>query len=242
VPLVIICVRVIGIPFTVRSIWTMLISAFFLVIIFPRFPPFQGNPLLAAMFTGVLMGAGLAVIYMRGSSTGGADFITMSIKKKHPHFSMGQLNLALDAVVILAGGLVFCAVDAVLYGIVATFAATLMMDRLLYGAGSSKMAIIITSHGAAIAQAISDVVGRGATQMKATGTYTGEHRDMLLCVCAKNEIYKVRRAARAIDPDSLIMISEVSEVLGEGFTPHPLPGHEDPAHEARKDKERKTKP
>lgn len=228
IPIVLACLRILGIPFMLRSVWTIILSTLLLDFVFPLLPVYQGNALLAAGFTGVLLGAGLAIIYMRGASTGGTDFITMSIKKKRPQFSVGQIVLASDMLVILGGGLAFGNVDAVLYGIVSSFAATLTMDNLLYGAGSSKMATIITTRGQQIADAISNEVDRGSTLVKATGAYTGQQRDMLLCFCSKSEIYKVRTCARAIDPGSMIVISEASEVIGEGFHPPKIPGNEDP--------------
>ena len=179
-PLILLCGRIIGLTFLVKSIWTMLLSTLFLDVIFPLLPTYSGNPLLAAMFTGVLVGAGLAIIYMRGSSTGGTDFLTMAIKKKKPHFSVGQISLVLDGVVILIGGLVYQNVDAVLYGIISSFAATITMDNVLY------------------------------------------------CACSKSELYKVRTAAHSQDPDCLIMITEASELFGEGFEPPLLPGNETP--------------
>lgn len=233
IPLILLSAKIIGFRFIGKSIVAMLISSFFLDFIFPLFPRYSGDPFLAAMFTGLFIGAGLAIVYMRGSSTGGSDFIIMVIKKVRPHFSIGQISLAFDGIVILLGGLVFKNIDAVLYGVVASFATTLMMDYVLYGAGSGKMAIIITNYGQEIAKAISNEVDRGSTLVKAIGTYTGAQRDMLLCACSKSEIYKVRTAAHAIDPGCMIMISEASEVFGEGFVPPPIPGNEVPEDSAQ---------
>lgn len=228
IPIVLVCLRVIGTRFLVKSLWTILINTIFLDYIFPLVPVYTGNRLLASMFTGVLMGAGLALIYMRGSSTGGADFLIMTVKKLRPSFSVGQISLAIDALIIVAGGFAFKDVDSVLYGIVSAFALTFTMDNVLYGAGSSKLAIIITNQGQRIAEAISNETGRGSTLVRAVGTYTGKEREMLYCACGKNEIYKVRTAARAVDPDALVMITEANEVVGEGFVPPNIPGNEDP--------------
>ncbi len=117
-PLIAVCIKVVGGAFVARSVYTMLINIVFMDVIFPLFPSYYGNPLLAAMFTGICMGAGLAIIYMRGASSGGVDFITMSIKKIRPHFSVGQIAIAMDAVVILSGGAAFRNIDAVLCGLV----------------------------------------------------------------------------------------------------------------------------
>lgn len=240
VPLILLSFKVVGRTFMVKSIWTMLINSFFLDVVFPRLPAYTGSPLLAAMFTGVFLGGGLALVYMRGSSTGGTDFITMVIKKMRPHVSIGRIVLVTDIIIILAGGLAFGNVDAVLYGIITSFATTMVIDNLLYGAGSSKLAIIVTNFGKQTAKAISDEVGRGATLLKAQGAYTGKDRDLLLCACSKSEIYKVRMAARLIDPDSIVMIAEASEVFGEGFVPPMLPGNEDP-HQGKNNAQNNSK-
>lgn len=228
VPIILLCLRVVGRAFMLKSIVAMLINTFFLDVVFPHLPVYQGNPLLASMFAGVLLGVGLAIIYMRGASTGGADFIIMTVKKLRPHFTVGRISLSIDAVIILLGGIVFQNVDAVLYGIICSFGCTLMMDNVLYGAGSSKLAVIITNHGQAIAGAISNEVGRGSTLVQGTGTYTGKGREMLYCACSKSEIYRVRTTALTIDPAAMIMIAEVSEVFGEGFVPPAIPGNEMP--------------
>ncbi len=237
IPLVIVCYAFIGHRFLLKSLWTMIIFTFFTDVVFPMFPTYSGNSLLAAIFFGLSMGAGLTLIYMRGSSTGGTDFITMTIKKLRPHFSMGQVVLAVDLVVILAGGIAFRNVDSVLYGVVASFTCTITIDRLLYGVGSSKLAIIITNHGREIADAISAEIYRGATLVPAVGSYTGQQRDMLLCVCSKSQIYRVRAIAKAIDQNSMIIITDASEVIGEGFRPTPIPGNEIPTIRTGKDKQ-----
>ena len=64
--------------------------------------------------------------------------------------------------------------------------------------------------------------GRGATLIKAIGTYSGIERHLILCACGKAEIFKVRNAAHAVDPNAFVMITEASEVFGEGFTPPEL--------------------
>lgn len=219
VPVILLSYRVVGQSFLSKSFRTMLISTFFLDVVFPLTPMYRGNDLLAAVFSGVTMGAGLAVIYMRGSSTGGTDFLIVSVKKLKPHISMGQITLMTDLTVILIGGLVFRNIDAVLYGAVCTYAESLIIDKIMYGAGGGKLAIIITQDGLRLAKSISDKTGRGATLVKAIGTYSGMERHLLLCVCGKSEIFKVRTLVHENDPNAFIMITEASEVFGEGFTP-----------------------
>lgn len=219
IPIILISFKVLGKTFLIKSLRTMLISTIFLDFVFPMFPIYKGDSFLAALFTGVFVGAGLALIYMRGSSTGGADFLIISIRKILPHFSLGQITLVIDTVIIVLGGLVFRNIDAVLYGAVSTFATSYVIDMVMYGAGSGKLAIIITTAGNEIAQRISAETDRGCTIVPAIGAYSGEGREMLLCACSKPEIIKVRNAAHTIDSDAFVMITEASEVFGEGFMP-----------------------
>ena len=135
---------------------------------------------------------------------------------------MGQVTLMTDLVVIVLGGFVFGNIDAVLYGVISTYAASVIIDKIIYGAGSGKLAIIITTDGYATAKKIDEETGRGATLIKAIGTYSGIERHLILCACGKAEIFKVRNAAHAVDPNAFVMITEASEVFGEGFTPPEL--------------------
>src|SRR5699024_7527517 len=107
--------------FLLKSLRTILIGTLFVDVLFAHVPAYTGDPLLAALFMGVFLGSGLALVYMRGSSTGGADFLVMAAKKKFPFLSMGQLALALNGLIILGSGLAYRSLDAVLYGAVATF-------------------------------------------------------------------------------------------------------------------------
>ena len=141
IPIILLSCRVVGRKFLFKSFRTMMISTFFLDLVFPHTPAYTGSPLLAAVFSGVFMGAGLALVYMRGSSTGGTDFLIFTVKKLRPHFSMGQVTLLIDLSVILLGGIFFRNIDALLYGAICTYAQSLVIDKVMYGAGSGKLAI-----------------------------------------------------------------------------------------------------
>jgi uncharacterized membrane-anchored protein YitT (DUF2179 family) len=217
VPIILFTMPILGVRFFGRSIRTMLFCTFFLDVVMPCFPAYAGSRLLAAMFTGLCSGAGLGLIYMRGSSTGGVDFIIAAVKKKKPHLSFGQIMGLMDGAVVMAGGLTFSDIDAVLYGLIVVFASTYVMDRIIYGAGSGKMVIAVTDHGMRAAQNISDMVDRGSTLTPATGAYTGLAHEMLYCACSNREVVLVRRAIVKADPRAMIMVCEATEVFGEGF-------------------------
>lgn len=217
VPLVLISYKVVGKKFLLKTAVTMLISTFFLDLVFPFFPLYRGLRLLAAVYSGVLLGGGMVLFYLRGSSSGGIDFLTMAIKKKHPSFSIGKITLMIDLAVILLGWPVFGDVDAVLHGLISTFTSVVVIDKVLYGIGAGTLAIIITSDGEKTAKAIRENADRGVTLLEATGGYTGQQKSVLLCACSKSEAYMVQEAVRKTDETAFLMFTETSEVFGEGF-------------------------
>ena len=204
IPLVIISYKTVGKRFLMKTARTMIISTIFVDLVFPMFPYYTGQRLLAAIYSGALLGLGMVLFYMRGSSSGGADFLTMTIKKKRPHMSLGRLTLLIDLIIILIGWPVFGDVDSVLYGLIAVFVCSMVIDKILYGIGAGSLAIIVTSK-------------RGVTSLEGMGTYTKSKRNVLLCACSKSEAYLVKNAVYQVDDSAFVMFTETSEVLGEGF-------------------------
>ena len=136
IPLVAISYKAVGRTLLIKSAKTMVISSLFLDVIFPYIPMYTGSRLMAAICSGVFLGAGMALFYIRGSSSGGIDFLALTIKKKKPHMTMGVITLLIDLVVILLGWPVFGDIDAVLYGVAATGVSTIVIDKILYGTGA----------------------------------------------------------------------------------------------------------
>jgi uncharacterized membrane-anchored protein YitT (DUF2179 family) len=166
------------------------------------------------------MGAGIALFYLRGSSSGGTDFLIMSIKMLKPHLSIGTVTMVIDLFIILLGWPVFGNVDAVLYGLASTFVMSVVIDKIMYGMGAGTLAIIITTQGEMVAKKIGEIIGRGSTIIPAKGSYTQTKRQVLLCACSGSQAYTVRRAVYEMDESAFVMLTETSEVFGEGFSRH----------------------
>ena len=217
IPLVIISYRAVGKRLLVKSAVTMVISSLFLDLVFPLFPMYSGDRLIASVCSGAFLGAGMALFYIRGSSSGGIDFLAFAVKKKKPHMTIGVITMLIDLAVILLGWPVFGDVDAVLYGVLATFVSTVVIDKILYGVGAGTLAVIITGNGKAVAERIGERAARGVTSLRAVGAYTGKDREVLLCACSKAEAYLVKEAVQEADEKAFFMFTEISEVYGEGF-------------------------
>ena len=165
----------------------------------------------------MFIGVGLALLYMRGASSGGTDFLTLTIKVLYPHFSIGFVTLVFDLLVILLGWPVFGSIDSVLYGLASTALTSLVIDKIMYGIGAGKLVVIVTNQGHAIAKRIAEISKRGSTLLNGIGTYTGTSRHVLLCACTRTEIYTICSAAKEIDQGVFVMVTETSEVFGRGF-------------------------
>lgn len=218
VPVSIFCYKFLGRGFFFRSVKSMVISSLLMDYVAPLFPVYDGERLLAAVCMGVLCGLGYALIFMRDSSTGGQDFITVSIRKIRPHLTLGVLTMIFDSTTILLGTLiVFHEIDGLLYGIIVTFLISTVMDHFMYGIYKGKLTFVVTEHGKAVVDAIDKISGRGATIVKGVGGYSLKEKDIVLCACNNKEMYQIKRRVHEIDPDAFTMIVESNEVVGEGF-------------------------
>jgi len=217
IPLILLSYRMVGKVFLSKSILTIAICNSMIDILTPYIPMYNGSAFLAAVFFGVFLGIGQALFYSRGSSSGGTDFMTMSIKTAKPHLSVGVVAMIMDIVIILLGGFIYGSVDSVLYGLIASMVTTVVVDRILYGIGTGKLVIIITDYGQNVVDRLAEVTARGSTMCKGVGTYTGKEREILYCACSSAEAYTIRRTAYSADPNAFVIITDTNEVYGEGF-------------------------
>ena len=218
VPVAIFCYKFLGRTFFLKSVKSMVISSFLMDYVSPLLPVYEGDRLLAALCMGVLTGVGYALIFMRGSSTGGQDFISVAIRKVKPHMTLGVITFVLDMMTIVLGSvIVFKDVDGFIYGLIVTYLMATVMDRIMYGIDEGKMTLIVTDKGKEVSGKIDEYLDRGSTIIKGTGSYTGQEKDIVMCASNNKEMYTIKRLARQVDPKSFTIIMESNEVVGEGF-------------------------
>lgn len=221
IPVAIVCFRILGKDFFLRSVRTIIITSVIMDVVAPMFPVYTGDRMLAAICTGIFSGLGYALIYMRNTSTGGSDFIMLSIKALNPHLSLGKISFALEAIVVLLGTLLVSKdIDSLIYGMIISFILSAVVDKVMYGIDSGKMSMIVTDFPVEVAARIDEEIGRGSTFLKAEGSYSHIQRDVVLCACNNKEMYGIRKVVKEIDPKAFIIIVESNEVLGEGFKAH----------------------
>jgi uncharacterized membrane-anchored protein YitT (DUF2179 family) len=171
--------------------------------------------LLAALYAGITLGAGLGIVFRYGGTTGGSDIVAR-IAQKQWGWSMGQFILIMDFVVI-ASSLLYIPREKVLYTLVTVFIASRMIDFIQEGAYAAKAFTIVTEHSEAIAAAITKAMDRGATLFPAKGAYSQQPKHVVYCVVYRYETRKMKALVREIDPRAFMIISDVHDVLGEGF-------------------------
>ncbi|MCC8105478.1 MAG: YitT family protein [Clostridiales bacterium] len=217
IPIAIFCYRTLGKSFYINSLRTTLITSFIIDSLGPKLPAYHGELILAAICAGVFCGLGYALAFMRNSSTGGFDFIMMTIRCYRPHLSLGRIAFTMDVAVIFISGMLFGDVDAVLYGIILNYLYTTVLDRVLYGTNSGKLTLIVTEKPKEMVRTIDDKSGRGATILKGSGGYSGEEKSVVMCASGKKEMYRIRNLAHEVDKKAFVIIVESNEVIGEGF-------------------------
>ncbi|MBW4844924.1 MAG: YitT family protein [Lachnospiraceae bacterium] len=217
IPIVLVSYRLLGRSFLIRSMKSMIIFALVLDYVVPYLPVYQGNPLYASACTGIFSGLGLTIVYLRNCSTGGTDFLVMAIRKIFPHLTIGQISLVVDAVVIIAGGLVFRNLDAVILGMLSTIVTTMVIDKIMYGLGAGKLVFVVTSHAEEAAQRIEENTGRGCTFLQGQGSYSLDEKKVIMCACNNSQVVPIRRAIHETDKDAFLIITDSNEVYGEGF-------------------------
>lgn len=180
-------------------------------------PKMKIDPILAALFGGLLMGLGISLFMLRGATTGGTDIIAKLINCKFPHLTVGRLMLAADAAVVGLSALVYKNMESALYAVIAIYASSRVMDLILYGADRGKIIYVITDNAKELSDSIMSLINRGVTLLDVTGAYTGTKRQMLMCTVRRHEVAAVCRLAISCDKNAFIIVGEAGEVLGEGF-------------------------
>lgn len=184
--------------------------------ILPEMPVVTGDMFLAGFFGGIVSGAGTGLVFLMQATTGGTDMLAALLQRRLKQYSIAQIMQVLDGLVVLAGAGVFGMTSA-LYACVAIFMVTRVSDGILEGMKFSKQALIISDRSDEIAQAILVRMERGVTAVPAVGMYSGKERKMLFCVVSRKEIVRIRELVWEMDPKAFVIMSDVREVLGEGF-------------------------
>lgn len=217
IPLFLLGWRFFGLGTLLSSLYAMALGSVLIDAIAAMYTFSPLEPMLASIFGGVLLGLSLGIIIQQGATTGGTDLAAKLLQIKFGWLPMGRLLMVLDLVIILLNAVVFRRLESALYGIVALVISSKMLDTVLYGMDTARVAYIISPKREEITAAIFEELDRGVTFLPSRGAYSGEERDMLMCVIKDRQIVQMKKLLQRIDPDAFIVVCDAHEVLGEGF-------------------------
>lgn len=201
---------------------TTVISSFYYPFILAVFQGAIGDthltddPLLATILAGVMIGAGMGIVIRAGASTGGMDIPPLVLQKKLK-IPISLSLYAFDCCVLLLQAL-FSNVEQVLYGLVLVLLYTLTLNKaLMLGTGQMQLKVVSKQYQA-ISQAIQKQMDRGTTLFHSQGGYDGKEGSTVLTVVDRRELSKLTELVTSIDPNAFMVVSQVNEVRGRGFT------------------------
>ena len=216
VPLFLISIKGVGREFFIGSLIGMLLMNLFIEL-FLLIPAPETEPLLAALYGGLLTGAGCGLIFISGASSGGVDILARLLRPKFPALPIGKIILAMDIITISLTGLVFGDVNKTLYSAVTLYVCSIALDGVVYGLDYSTVALIISDHHEAIAADITRKLERGVTMLDGRGYYSGQNKQVLLSAIKKRQAAELKQLVMDIDPNAFIILQEAHQVLGDGF-------------------------
>ncbi len=215
IPLFVFAIILFGSRYIAKTLFATVCFTVALYIV-PTQAVFAKDYFLASIFGGVLMGSGLGLVFFYQCTTGGTDLFSTLLQRRVKHYTVPQILMVVDSAIVLLGAAVF-GLNKSLYAVIAVYLTSKIMDNFLEGVKFAKLVYIISDQHKAIAQVVLHELNRGATGIPIQGMYSNEAKNMLLCVVAKKEISGIIDKVAQIDPSAFVIVSDVREVLGEGF-------------------------
>ena len=216
-PLFLLGWRLLGGHLLLSSLYAMFISSLAIDLLHMVYTFRPMDPVLATIYGGVLMGGSLGIVFLQGATTGGTDLIARLLKLKLAWLPMGKLLMVIDLVVILAVAAAFGNVYSALYGVVALYLSAKVMDMVLYGLDTAKVAYIISQDPQTIAYRLTRELDRGVTILQGRGAWSGQDKEVLMCAFKQRQIVAMKRMVKEIDPDAFLIVCDAHDVMGEGF-------------------------
>ena len=218
IPLFLLGWRFIGGHLLVTSLYAMFVSSLMIDGMTALAGPFRPmEPLLACIYGGVILGVAVGGMLRYDTTTGGTELGARLLLPRFPHLPIGKICLVMDLAVIVSYAAVFGSVLNALYGGVALYLTTVVMDMVIYGGRAAKVAYIISDRHREISDAIIRDIDRGVTILHGEGAYSGAEKKVLLVAFKQRQIVAIKRLVKELDPAAFIIVCEAHEVLGDGF-------------------------
>lgn len=185
--------------------------------ILPYINLLTGNLFVDMLAGSALMGAGLGLIFVSNSSSGGGDLLATLINRKLRYLSIPKIMAVIDIVIVLAGAQVF-GVDKIMYSIIGIFVLTRVSDMIIEGPNRAKLLYIISEKNDDVVKYIVETMERGATYIDTEGAFTHKSGKMIMCVVSGKEMVKLKQIIYKLDENAICFVGDIREAFGEGFT------------------------
>ncbi|SHM01036.1 Uncharacterized membrane-anchored protein YitT, contains DUF161 and DUF2179 domains [Chitinophaga jiangningensis] len=178
--------------------------------------PVTQNTLLAAIFAGLLVGIGIGLVFLSGGTTGGSAIIARLVNKVFG-ISLGNAMLIFDIIVICLSAFII-GLENTMYTFIAVYIGARTVDFIVDGLNTKRAITIISQNSEILADKITKDMKRGCTVLHGHGAYTKERKEVLYVVIGKQELMRLKALVQEADPEAFLVIHEVHEVLGRGFS------------------------
>ncbi|MBH0329909.1 YitT family protein [Brevibacillus brevis] len=173
------------------------------------------DPLLAAVFGGILLGIGVGLVLRYGGSLDGTEIVAVLLNKKSP-FSVGEIVMFMNLFILSSAGFVF-GWDRAMYSLIAYYIAFKMIDLTIEGFQESKAVWIISDNHKDLGDAIVARLGRGVTYLNGEGGYTGDDKKVIFCIITRLEEAKLKLIVEEVDPNAFLAVGNIHDVRGGQF-------------------------
>ncbi|CEN93795.1 YitT family protein [Paraclostridium sordellii] len=218
IPLIVFSVKILGIKNSIKTLIGMSVfSAILSITSYLSNVHVTEDVLLCSISGALCLGIGLGIILKMDASTGGTDLIALMLNKVFPNVPLSKFMVILDGMVVISAGLASKNLETALYSGVALYIIVKLVDAIVSDFNYSKAFMIISNEPNVLRDGITREIKRGVTFLQGKGGYTNEDKNVLLVVVSKNEEVHLKKVIKNIDPSAFIIVSDVHEVLGEGF-------------------------
>ncbi|OPH60937.1 hypothetical protein BC351_16275 [Paenibacillus ferrarius] len=214
IPFLFIGYKMIGKTFALSTFFAILVMSIGTSLLHPVHE-LTNDPLLAAVFGGIILGIGVGMVIRFGGSLDGTEIIAILVSKKLP-FSVGEIVMFFNLFILGSAGFVY-SWDRAMYSLIAYFIAYKMIDVTIEGFDESKSVWIISDSFRQIGEAILDRLGRGVTYLEGEGGFSGDNKKVIFCVITRLEEAKLKSIVGELDPKAFLAVGNIHDVKGGRF-------------------------
>lgn len=217
IPLVVMGIIILGKAVMLSTVRSLVILTAVMNITEHYMPVYTSNTLLSAIFGGLLIGIGLGVIFLRGSTTGGTDILGRILIKYFEHIPIGKILLFIDIAIVVAAGIFYGTMEHSLYALISIYVTERALDGVLDNYSEGCIALAVSDKYKEVTERVMVETDRGVTLLDGEGGYNGASKKVVLCAMPSRQFSKFKKLVFEVDPFAFVMTMPSKNIIGEGF-------------------------